>query len=445
MFLTKLWAQLPAGRFALLLVFFILLASFFSVLISRDLQSLLLGHEPQYSSICVKDVNSLGNALEHRVKPLRVYMYDLPEKFNFGMLKHGRTARTPLLDQEFPPWPSGLGTRKQHSVEYWMMLYLLDTSNRQKTAIRVHDPKYADVFFVPFFSSLSFNTRGRRTLDPDTDGDHRLQIEILEFLHNSSWWQQSGGQDHILVMHHPNSLRYIREDLNSTTFIVADFGRYSQRVARLRKDVVAPYMHVVDTYVDDNFEDPFEARKILLFFRGTIRRKDDGIVRIKLAKLLENHSKVVYVNSTAKHGGIKQANSGMRRSRFCLIPAGDTPSSCRLFDAIVSHCVPVIVSDKLELPYETELNYEDFCLIFSADEALTPGHMIEILENFSKQRWLNMWKNLKLVSHHFEYQHPSLRDDATDMIWKQIQQKLPAIRLAKHRLRRLKIPDWWHW
>lgn len=47
----------------------------------------------------------------------------------------------------------------------------------------------------------------------------------------------------------------------------------------------------------------------------------------------------------------------MRRSIFCLNPAGDTPSSARLFDAIVSGCIPVIVSDELELPFEGILDY----------------------------------------------------------------------------------------
>lgn len=45
------------------------------------------------------------------------------------------------------------------------------------------------------------------------------------------------------------------------------------------------------------------------------------------------------------------------RSIFCLNPAGDTPSSARLFDAIVSGCIPVIVSDELELPFEGILDY----------------------------------------------------------------------------------------
>ncbi|XP_022852749.1 probable arabinosyltransferase ARAD1 isoform X3 [Olea europaea var. sylvestris] len=42
----------------------------------------------------------------------------------------------------------------------------------------------------------------------------------------------------------------------------------------------------------------------------------------------------------------------MRKSLFCPNPAGDTPSSARLVDAIVSGCIPVVISDELELPFE---------------------------------------------------------------------------------------------
>lgn len=449
MSLTKLWARV-SGRptfllgFVLLTVFLVLFTTWhLQPSLSRQLLQL---HETFYDSIVGKDVDTTVDDIEDCMKPLRVYMYDLPQKFNLGMLRPGGEGDKPWLDRKVPRWPVGTGLRKQHSVEYWMMLYLLASNNtRQKIAIRVADPNDADVFFVPFFSSLSFNTYGVNMLDPETEKDRLLQVEIVDFLHNSSWWQQSLGQDHVLVMHHPNALRFVREDLNSSIFIVADFGRFSERVARLRKDVVAPYMHVVNTYINDNLTDPFEARNTLLFFRGRVRRKNDGIVRSKLASLLQNHSNVIYEESTVKNGGIELATNGMRQSRFCLTPAGDTPSSCRLFDAIASHCVPVIISDKLELPFEDELNYEEFCLIFSVQEALTPGYMLEILENFSKGRWLKMWRNLKLVAHHFEYQHPALKNDAVDMVWKQVQRKLPAIRLAKRRMKRLKIPDWWHW
>ena len=55
--------------------------------------------------------------------------------------------------------------------------------------------------------------------------------------------------------------------------------------------------------------------------------------------------------------GIEQATQGMRSSKFCLNIAGDTPSSNRLFDSIVSHCVPVTISDEIELQFEDVIDY----------------------------------------------------------------------------------------
>ena len=45
-----------------------------------------------------------------------------------------------------------------------------------------------------------------------------------------------------------------------------------------------------------------------------------------------------------------------------MSPAGDTPSSARLFDAIVSGCIPLIISDELELPFEGILDYRKVCM-----------------------------------------------------------------------------------
>ncbi|KAL5993573.1 hypothetical protein ACLOJK_014498 [Asimina triloba] len=56
---------------------------------------------------------------------------------------------------------------------------------------------------------------------------------------------------------------------------------------------------------------------------------------------------------------------------------------------------------------------------------------------------VEMWKQLKNISHHYEFQYPPKRDDAVNMLWKQVRHKLPAAKLSVHRNRRLKIPDWW--
>lgn len=344
----------------------------------------------------------------------------------------------------FPPWPGTSGLKKQHSVEYWMMASLVGGGGEAAEAVRVEDAGRAEVFFVPFFSSLSFNTHGHNMTDPDTEFDRLLQADLLDFLGKSKYWQQSAGRDHVIPMHHPNAFRFLREQVNASILVVADFGRSPKTLSSLSKDIVAPYVHVVDSFVDDNPPDPFESRPTLLFFRGRTVRKDEGIVRKKLSKLLKGSSEVHFEEGVASGEGIKASTQGMRSSKFCLHPAGDTPSSCRLFDAIVNHCVPVVVSDRIELPFEDEIDYSEFSVFFSVKEALIPDFMVSHLRQIPKDRWVEMWRRLKDISHHYEFQNPTKKDDAVNMLWRQVRHKLPAVNLAVHRSRRLKIPDWWN-
>ncbi|XVE74789.1 hypothetical protein DITRI_Ditri12bG0046400 [Diplodiscus trichospermus] len=380
-------------------------------------------------------------------RPLRVYMYDLPRKFHVGMMdRQSSDESSPVTMENLPPWPSGKGIKRQHSVEYWLMASLLydGDGGEEREAVGVSDPETADAFFVPFFSSLSFNTHGLNMTDPETEVDRQLQVELLEFLRKSKYYQRSGGRDHVIPMTHPNAFRFLRQQLNASILIVVDFGRYPKTMSSLSKDVVSPYVHVVDSFTDDDPLDPFESRTTLLFFRGNTVRKDDGKIRVKLEKMLAGSSDDVHFEkSVATPRNIKMSTEGMRSSKFCLHPAGDTPSSCRLFDAIVSHCVPVIVSDKIELPYEDEIDYTEFSIFFSMKEALEPDYMVNKLRQFPKDRWVEMWKRLKNISHHYEFQYPPKKEDAVNMIWRQVKHKLPGVQLAIHRSRRLKVPDWW--
>lgn len=88
--------------------------------------------------------------------------------------------------------------------------------------------------------------------------------------------------------------RHYRDMLNQSIFIVADFGRYNRKVARLGKDVVAPYVHVLPSYDQDSSIDPFSLRKTLLFFQGRIHRKDVSLLFFVLLLILIFKSQQVY-------------------------------------------------------------------------------------------------------------------------------------------------------
>jgi hypothetical protein len=151
---------------------------------------------------------------------------------------------------------------------------------------------------------------------------------------------------------------------------------------------------------------------------------------------LKNEKDVHFSFGSIQKDGIKKATEGMRSSKFCLNIAGDTPSSNRLFDAIASHCVPVIISDEIELPFEDVLDYSEFCIFVRTSDAIEENYLINFIRSIGKEEWTKMWNRLKEVEHFFEYNFPSKEGDAVQMIWQAVSHKVPPLKLKLNRFRR---------
>ncbi|KAM7278110.1 hypothetical protein ACFE04_005244 [Oxalis oulophora] len=371
-------------------------------------------------------------------EPLKVFMYDLPPEFHFGLLGWKPDGKTvwPDIRKLIPAYLGGLNL--QHSIEYWLTLDLLASEfpgiPRAGNAIRVHNPTEADVIFVPFFSSLCYNRYSKVNPHRQKSMNKELQAKLVQYLFAQKEWQKSGGHDHVILAHHPNSMIDARMKLWPATLILADFGRYPHTIANVEKDVIAPYKHVIRTYINDS--STFDSRPILLYFQGAIYRKDGGLARQELFYLLKDEKDVHFSFGSVKKDGIQKATEGMHSSKFCLNIAGDTPSSNRLFDAIASHCVPVIISDAIELPYEDILDYSEFCIFVRTSDSLKENFLLNLIRNVTRDDWTRMWQKLKDVEHFFEFRFPSQEGDAVQMIWKAIANKVPVMKMKIHRSRR---------
>ncbi|XP_058788366.1 probable arabinosyltransferase ARAD1 [Vicia villosa] len=372
---------------------------------------------------------------------LKVFMYDLPPEFHFGLLgwKGSVNQTWPNVDNpsRVPRYPGGLNL--QHSIEYWLTLDILSSENaktgRPCTAIRVRNSTQADIIFVPFFSSLSYNRHSKVQGEGQVSVNKMLQDRLVRFLRGRKEWKRAGGKNHLIVAHHPNSLLDARRNLASAMLVLADFGRYPAELANIKKDIVAPYKHLVSTI--PRAESPsYDERSTLVYFQGAIYRKDGGVIRQELYYLLKDEKDVHFAFGSIGGNGVNQASQGMSTSKFCLNIAGDTPSSNRLFDAIVSHCVPVIISDEIELPYEDVLDYSEFSLFVRAADAIKKGYLLKFLHKIKREEWTKMWERLKEITHHYEYQYPSQPGDAVNMIWQEVARKKSSIQFNSHRKNR---------
>ncbi|KAH7859686.1 hypothetical protein Vadar_004264 [Vaccinium darrowii] len=106
-----------------------------------------------------------------------------------------------------------------------------------------------------------------------------------------------------------------------------------------------------------------------------------------------------FPNATGK----EQAMKGMRTSEFCLHPAGDTPTSCRLFDAIQSLCIPVIISDNIELPFQGMVDYSEFSVFVSVADALQTNWLVHHLRSYSDKQKNIFRQNMAKVQPVFVY------------------------------------------
>ncbi|KAL3632333.1 putative arabinosyltransferase arad1 [Castilleja foliolosa] len=163
-----------------------------------------------------------------------------------------------------------------------------------------------------------------------------------------------------------------------------------------------------------------------------------GKIRDLLFHVLENEREVIIKHGAQSRESRRAASQGMHTSKFCLHPAGDTPSACRLFDAIVSLCVPVIVSDHIELPFEDAIDYRKIAIFVDSSTAVTPGNLVKLLRRVSPGKILEFQMELKKVKRYFEYEDP---DGTVKEIWRQVASKLPLIKLMSNRDKRIVVRD----
>ncbi|KAK3013006.1 hypothetical protein RJ639_008738 [Escallonia herrerae] len=412
-------------------------------------------HRPRADPASESDVKKLDDLVSKREtqrlyhdtsslpSAIRVYVYEMPAKFTYDLLWLFRNTyrETSNLTSNVPKHKKSkedkyYETEAVHSIDYWLWTDLIAPESERvlKHVVRVRRQEDADLFYIPFFTTISFFLLEKQQCKA-------LYREALKWVTDQPAWNRSEGRDHILPVHHPWSFKSVRRYMKNAIWLLPDMDStgnwYKPGQVSLEKDLILPYVPNLDFCDATCLSENQSKRSTLLFLRGRLKRNAGGKIRAKLVAELSGAKDVVIQEGSAGEAGKAAAQSGMRRSVFCLSPAGDTPSSARLFDAIVSGCIPVIVSDELELPFEGILDYRKIALFVSSSEAVQPGSLLTLLRSVSPAQIREMQTNLAKYSRHFLYSHPAQLMGPEDLVWRMMAGKLVNIKLHTQRSQRV--------
>uniref|UniRef100_A0A0D9VNF1 Exostosin GT47 domain-containing protein n=1 Tax=Leersia perrieri TaxID=77586 RepID=A0A0D9VNF1_9ORYZ len=290
--------------------------------------------------------------LQHRaaaaITPLRIYVYDLPSRFNRDWVAADPRCSRHLFAAEVALHEALLGSSSFSSAED------------------------ADLFFVPVYVSCNFSTANGF---PSLSHARGLLADAVELVRSQMpYWNRSGGADHVFVASHDfGACFHPMEDVAiadgipeflKRSILLQTFGVQGTHVCQEADHVVIP-PHVPPEVALELPEPEKSQRDIFAFFRGKMEVHPKNIsgrfyskkVRTELLQKYGRNRK--FYLKRKRYGNYR---SEMARSLFCLCPLGWAPWSPRLVESVLLGCIPVIIADNIRLPFPSVLQWSDISL-----------------------------------------------------------------------------------
>lgn len=361
-------------------------------------------------------------AVVKKKRPL-IYIYDLPPEFNSHLLE-GRHFRFQCVNRIYDDRNKSLWTDQLYGSQ--MALY----ESLLASPYRTLNGEEADYFYVPVLDACLItraddaphlrmkNHMGLRSY-LTLDFYKKAYDHIME---HYPYWNRSSGHDHIWFFAWDEGACYAPKEIwnsmmlvhwgntnskhnHSTTAYMADNWDHIPIERRgthpcfdPEKDLVLPAWKRPDPY---NVKASVWARSrrerlTLFYFNGNLgasfknNRPEPNYslgIRQKLAaefasepnkegKIGRQSTKDVIVVSQRSPNYYSELGSSL----FCGVFPGDGWSG-RMEDSVLQGCIPVIIQDGVQLPYENVMIYDSFAVRISEDDI---PHLVQILRGINE-------------------------------------------------------------
>lgn len=362
-----------------------------------------------------------------------------------------------------------LGVSERTHPDGWLHEHLAARLGASVTS----DPEKADFFWLPVWS-YALCTAVSDRLDRVVDLDSHMQqstytpcaamARVLEWLYQQPYWQRSRGADHLYIMNYKDRLsrsgrkaaaderiRNASYELVANSIFVSTEDRHAEPKLRLGvTSLVVPYYADMRKWGGgtQSFEQLIEGKNRLLTFVGNRRGKTchlergacpsqqslvnggpsvAGATRSIIQRSIEAlNGTVIDLNRNSPSQMAFSDSNALLHSVFCPCPLGDTYTTKRLFTAVQSLCIPILVSDGIQLPYAKKgVAWQNFTMRVTESEILQ--HKVDIaglaqVANKVRIRWMQqqMWQARHLLS--FTARSAGGPPDATTMMLDELQQ-----------------------
>lgn len=311
---------------------------------------------------------------------------------------------------------------------------------------RVRDPALAELFYVPILPHLDADAGGCNGTS------HRLRMShIAATLRASPYWQRSNGTNHMWACTCVMMKAMVTNELWSLlrTAVHAVHSVPRGHASPSRCQIAIPYSNPTFASVSAAAQDwriPGRPRPILAHFRGRIMNRVRSVL-VKRYGPQPGHVIEAAHPATAARCNLNKCSAKakaahafpsqqahldeMTRSVFCLVPAGDSPPSSRLYLAVAAGCIPVLISDAFEGAFSSTVPWSTFSLRFP-ERDVTSGAA-------------NLTALLRTVAHdplRLGGLQRALQEHAHDVLWEAPRSKVGehALALATHARRKVCQP-----
>lgn len=287
---------------------------------------------------------------------------------------------------------------------------------------RVQDMEKADFVFVPFYSRLLFFCGMSRKAEAGAFARKIIQkagAKKMIFIFSST-------RKVVDVASEIGGMKFIKQKNVHVGMIDASDHRGGRCPANFDKDFSIPYFipNALVSAALTSTTGPAQKKYLLHFrghpsgsdFRSTVAQAFQKVAPKDAQQTPFKNEQTVDVKVSKKHNTVPEEHKLMRDSVFCLVPSGITPTSRRLYESIVNECIPVIVSPKFKVPWDTINDPKEFSVMWDGAEHESLEALAKRVYSMSAEEINAKFRRLKEVRNSFVFELPGLMDGpgATD-------------------------------